>query len=448
MRDERGDVELVVDSVTADGDGVGRLANGQVVFVSRTFPGDVVRVRLRGTRRHVQHGDVVALLRPSEARRESRCSVERCGGCAFKDFSIGAQRQVKRARAVETMRRIGGIDLDDLLGPIRAFGDGWGYRHRTRLHAAWSDGGWILGYQQRRSHRTVSLATCPVLWPDLEGVCQQLGRALATLPRSAQLLEVEVAYARRDGAAARLVTKGLLRVLRADRRWLAASGLSGIEVCGADGTWRHGSLRMRYDHGAADAFNLLFEPGVFTQAFPEANDALVAAVLQASEARAAPRILELHAGIGNFSVPLARAGATVVATERDKRAAGLCRQNAAGSGVRVDVSALSDVAALAGEALEAGGGVDVLVMDPPRLGARSVVEKLVQIDAAPSGVRGSLLPERIVYVSCDVGTLARDASILCAGPYDLVSAHAFDLFPETPHVEILAVFTRRRGRNQ
>ena len=140
-----------------------------------------------------------------------------------------------------------------------------------------------------------------------------------------------------------------------------------------------------------------------------------------------PKVLELHAGVGNFSVPLALAGAQLTAVERNRRSAILCRRNAKTVGLEFDVVEASDH-----ELVDRLHGFDVVLLDPPRTGARAVVEPLASTPGPP----------RLVYVSCDSATLARDASILVQGGYELCSIEAFDMFPQTPHVEVLAVFDR------
>ena len=347
-------------------------------------------------------------------------------------MSAAGQQDAKRDRILQSLRRIAHLDVSDQLGPVRQFGDGWRYRHRVRLHAAWERGCWRLGYYGRRSHSLVPLGACPVLWPELERDAGQLARAIKTISRQVELREVEIAHSRRDGrTAARMIVEGAQRLLREDLGWFDRSGLSGVEVIGPEGSWRHGNLELRYDHARADQFDLKFEPSTFTQARPEANDQLVNSVLTAVRPRHGVRVLELYAGIGNFSVPIAFGGAAVVAVEVNARSALLGRRNARRVGMHMRVLEAADEAALAGGELGPLAEFDCVLMDPPRTGARAVATAL-----AAEG------PGRVVYVSCDPATLARDAGILVEGGYHLSRVEAFDMFPQTPHVEVLAVFRR------
>jgi len=410
------------------GDGVARLPSGEVVFVDGAFPGDLVEIRLTGKRKRVQFAEVSRLIEPSPQRVESRCPVEACGGCATRWYSRDGQAQEKRSRVVQAMRRIGGHEGDDLLGPVVQAGDGWGYRHRIRLHAAWFEGAWHLGYHGRRSHRLVPLNECPVLCPELEAAALRLAEAVKALPQYVALDQVELLASRQDdAAAARFSAGGAVAGFRESFDWYAASGLAGIEVVTPKGSWRHGELALRYDHQRRDRFELWAEPGVFTQANPQVNELLVAAVLAALPVSEAPRVLELHAGVGNFSLPLADAGATVFTAEHQERAVSLAQRNAGDAGIALHAFFLEDLEALAPRGpVPPLSDFEAVLMNPPRVGALDVAKIL-----AAGG------PPRIAYVSCDPATLARDVRMLADGGYRIADMTAFDMFPQTPHVEVL-----------
>ncbi|MBI3179063.1 MAG: class I SAM-dependent RNA methyltransferase [Deltaproteobacteria bacterium] len=266
-----------------------------------------------------------------------------------------------------------------------------------------------------------------MLWPELHERAHALAKGLTKLPDTALLDTVELAYSRRDGrAAAALHGVGPIAAYRESLEWMSGAGLSGVEITSGRARWRHGNVELHYDHAHAAEFALLFEPAVFTQAFPEMNDKLVERVMQAVRPQQAPRLLELHAGVGNFTVPLARAGARGIAVEHHRRATILCRRNCRAAGVDIEVRDISDH-----QALDLVAGADVVLLDPPRTGA-----KLVAAALATSG------PSRVVYISCDSATLARDAALLVRGGYALTSLELFDMFPETEHSETLSVFDR------
>lgn len=416
------------------GEGVGRLEDGRVVFVEGALPGDKVRIELLQGRKQVLHGRVLELIQASPGRVESRCQVTACGGCAWRAAELSFQAAQKRQMIVETMRRVGRLDVETLVEPIWTFGtDGWMSRHRVRLHAFYQQpspsslGGWRLGYMRRRSHQIVGLVRCPTIWPELEQLALTLAQGLATLPAEAQIEQIDLAYSRRDARGGICVhAKGLRTHFVQSKAWLGTAEVLGFEVNAADGRFREGNLELRYDHQYADHYDLRFEAGLFTQALPQGNDALVTAVKQQLNPHLGPVLLELHAGIGNFSIPLARTGARVVAYEINQRAAALCERNARAAGTDVHVHARADT-----HALHELDSFDAVLLDPPRTGCYDVVKYL-----AKQG------PRRVVYVSCDVATLARDAAVLTDAGYQVIHVEGFDLFPQTPHVETLMTFIR------
>jgi len=420
--------ELAIDGVSVNGDGVGRLADGRVVFVPGAVPGDTVRVRLATAKKRVQSAELLSFVTHSSERVERRCIAQHCGNCPLGDLSMEAQARVKRQRVVEALARVGHIEVDELLGEVRHAPDGWRTRHRVRLHSVWRDGAFRLGFFEPHTHTLGPIGPCAALWPELEDAVHVAARLVTDLPAEAQLADVEIAYSRRDArAAARLYGHG---PIAAYKHWLTevpSSSIAGVIVEVDGHTWRYGNVELRYDHAHAEQFDLRFEPGVFTQANPAMNDELVAAVVRSVRAGEKKRVLELHAGIGNFSVPVRLAGIDLVATERHPRSTVLCRRNARGAGVSLDVLDTSDE-----KAVSTLGAYDAVLLDPPRAGAKAAV----QLIAAASSV------QRVLYVSCDPATLARDAAILVQGGFHVTSAEAFDMFPETPHVETLLVLSR------
>lgn len=428
--------EVLIEGLGASGDGVGRLQDGRVVFVQGALPGDRVTVSTAEQRKKVQYANLLELVEPSGERVVSRCTVERCGGCPLRSYSAAGQGEAKRARLVETLRRLGQVNVEDLLGPVRQFGDGWAYRHRVRLHAQWTGKGYTVGYHARRTRSVIGFTSCPVLLPELEKVAAAVSQGLAALPRHARLQEVEIAYSQLDQRAVmKLTGAGPITPYRRLAARLEELGVSGVDVETPDARWRHGNVELRYDHARASEFDLRFEAGVFTQAHPAANDRLVEGVLTAVRPRETPSVLELHAGIGNFSLPLARAGAQVVAVEQNQRASILARRNARRAGLTLHCFGIRDEDAL--EGVEVKGELrlprdfNVLLLDPPRTGAAAVCKAVAQEG-----------PRRVVYVSCDPATLARDVATLGQGGYQVAHIEAYDMFPQTAHVEALVVLDR------
>lgn len=397
------DVPLTITGLTSSGDGVARLADGRVAFVRGGFPGDEAVARITNAQPRFVNAEVTRLTTPSPHRVASVCERERCGGCPWRGLDAAAQRDAKTDQVLQAISRIAKLDGASVHRGMHA-GDPWHYRHRARLHARY-EGQWRLGYHARGTNDLIPLTRCPVLWPELESAALELAAWLAKQPKSLAVREVEVAYSRKDGRAG-------AAFIGTDAKDKARSDAA---FAGAPFT----NTALRYDH--AGDFTLRFTADVFTQANPAMNDRLVAAVLEAVDGE---RVLELHSGIGNFSLPLAKKGHTVRAVEENPASSALAKLNAEGFAITTvtgsDTRAVSDADAY-----------DVLLMDPPRIGAREVAQALA--------VRG---PPRVVYVSCDPATLARDLRLMADGGYRIDAVSTFDLFPQTPHVETLVVLNR------
>ncbi len=416
---------LEIDGLGADGEGVGRLDDGRVAFVFGALPGDLVSARITHLGSKVVRAELAEILRPSPRRRPSPCGTAACTNCALRELSLETQREHKRRRVVEALRRIGKLDIEDILPPLTGEGDGLTYRHRVRLHVA-ERGGFALGYHARKSHELVTFDSCPVMWPELMQVVRRLREVLAEPPYAAMIREVEVAYSRCEQAASVLLVcskawRGGDDVLAR----LRAHGVRSLMVRSPGETRIFGREALRYDY--VPDLELSFAPGSFTQANPEVNRRLVAAVTAAARPCGSEPMLELYAGVGNFSLALARDGRHVTAVEGNQGAAHRCQQNAARAGLALAVHHDTDLAWAA--RLEE---FYALVLDPPRAGAKDIIKSAAASRALT----------RVIYVSCDPATAARDLAALAAGGFVIERALAFDMFPMTPHVETMFCLTR------
>jgi tRNA/tmRNA/rRNA uracil-C5-methylase (TrmA/RlmC/RlmD family) len=374
-------VELRIDALAAGGDGVGRAPDGRVIFVPLTAPGDRVRARLETVHPRHARAELERVLEPGPARVTPPCHVfGECGGCSWQHVDYAVQCDAKRAIVEDALRRVGRLALPAPV-MLRPSPTPYAYRARARVMVAAGE----VGYRRRRSHTLCAVRRCPVLTASAEAQLHALADALPP----------------RDG------------------EWELASGARGARAhaVGSPGP------AIELDVGAAP---LRISAGVFFQANPALHAALIASVARA--AGTGSLALELYAGAGFFTLDLARAFERVIAVEADPAAVGDLRHNLARarcSGVEV-VHERAEVV-LAGERLR-GIRPDVVVLDPPRTGlARGAADHLC-----------AQAPARIVYLSCDPATLARDLAALVAGGFALEAVEAFDLFPHTPHVEVLA----------
>jgi tRNA/tmRNA/rRNA uracil-C5-methylase (TrmA/RlmC/RlmD family) len=379
-------LELRIDALAAGGDGVGRAEDGRVVFVPFTAPGDRVRVRTESERPRFIHAKLDAVLEPSPQRSEPRCAVfGRCGGCAWQHIDYGAQLEAKAKIVADAFGRIAKIDLPDKPA-IVASPSAYGYRSRARVFA---EGGRV-GFRERRSHDLCETANCPILSAPLQA-------ELAALARAAPQRDAEWELVGGDEDS---------RALEVGR---AAGGRIG---------WRLGGDRFEVSPGVfAQSNALLFEP--------------LAAAVVASAGRGA-LAYDFFAGAGFFTLGLARNFTHVLALESNAAASRDLAHNLAASGAsNVTVTAARFEDALRDEAL-ADDPPDVVVVDPPRTGLPpDTCSALAALDAT-----------RIVYLACDPATQARDVADLSGHGYRVAGVEAFDLFPQTPHVESLAVLER------
>ena len=280
-------MEITIHGVSHEGDGVGRTADGQVVFVEGGLPGDTVRVEFTTKKKKIQFGRVVDIVKPSEERVVSRCGVERCGGCALKSLSLEGQSSVKRERVASVLSRIAKIEFPgdfEFIKPESA----WHYRHRVRMHAHWSGESYRIGFYARKSNDLVPHAGCPVLWPELDKFITRMVPAIHRLPRKVGLLEVEAVWSRASKRGAiRLVIDGDLGFFRGSTEWMDQAGILGLEIAKGDVINRFGNCELVYDQSVGD-YSLSFETGTFT-ANPGMNDELIRRVVQAVQPCQVPK---------------------------------------------------------------------------------------------------------------------------------------------------------------
>ncbi len=378
------ELELTIASLASGGDGVGRAAGGRVMFVPFSAPGDRVRVRVVEEHTRFARGEIVELLAAGPSRTKPLCPVfGLCGGCAWQHVGYEAQLEAKREILRSALERVGGVRLP---GPIELMPCPEPYRYRTRTRVLVAGG--RVGYRQRRSHALCATRHCPVLVPELD-------TALERLECGAQ-----------DSS-----------------EWELASGEGGavrierLEPPGPRGLLSELAIQVGDD-------NLGFSPGVFVQSNRWLRDALARAVHEAAgHGRLA---IELFAGAGFLTLGLARRFTRVVAVEGDTASCADLVRNARRAGLH-NIEPCCEAAERA--AAKGFGAIpDTVVLDPPRRGlARDGAAAICALRAA-----------RVVYLSCDPATLARDLALLCAGGYEVEAVRGFDLFPQTAHVEALA----------
>lgn len=424
-----------VDGLTHEGEGV--VHGGKTVFVAGALPGE--RIRLRRTRRHRQHDDGVLLevLEPSSVRVVPRCvHYGLCGGCVLQHLAPEAQLAAKEQELKDTLERVAKVTPRRWLPPLA--GPSWGYRRRARLGAKFvrKKDCVVVGFRERAAPYVAQLRGCEVLKPPAGELIAPLASMLTGLSIREHVPQIEVAVA--DN-----VTALVLRVLKTPpledleqlaafaaaqrvRLYLQPGGLDSVQVLGPPGE------PLRYGLPRFD-LQIEFEPTDFIQVNGAINEALVARAIELLEPDAHSRVLDLFCGLGNFTLALARRAAHVVGVEGEatliERARGNARRNGLAN-TEFHVGNLAVAPAPSGPAWLRQSYSHVL-LDPPRTGAREVLAAVA-----------ALAPQRLLYISCHPGSLARDLGVLVHEyGFTLEAAGAVDMFPHTAHMESLALLS-------
>ena len=418
-----------------EGHGVARL-DRKAVFVTDALPGE--RVVLRRVRRHRNFDEAVleSVITPSADRVTPACAhYGTCGGCALQHLSPQAQLAFKQTQLLENLARLGGVEPGRVLEPLE--GPVWGYRRRARLgikHVP-RKGRVVVGFRERSAPYVADLHECRVLAPPLGLLIDPLAELVGGLSIAARVPQAEVAVA--DNACA-LVLRVLDPPSDADlermREWEGAHGARLYLQPGGPATvapLTPGLAPLRYALPEFDVA-LEFEPTDFIQVNGALNLAMVSRAVEYLDPQPGQRVLDLFCGLGNFSLPLARRAAEVVGVEGDAGLVSRAVGNAERQGIGNVRYVTADLAAPALDAPWATGTYDRVLLDPPRAGAREVLPAV-----------GASRADRVVYISCHPGSLARDAGLLVRDHgFRLVAAGVMDMFPHTTHVEAMAVFER------
>jgi 23S rRNA (uracil1939-C5)-methyltransferase len=389
-----------------------------VVFVPQVLPGEEVRIALSTKKGSTRRGRLVALLSRSEDRVEPPCPLtDRCGGCPLMILSASAERALKERTATWAV----GVPTE-----LTRLGETLGYRRRARL--AWANGG--LGYRRAHDTKLVDVPACAVLAPPLGQALDTLRASLLPNLAGRGALQLAmgdgapVAWLRTDDAQPAAVY-GELGALVAGGALVARGALAGAVLAVGPAEASFGDPREVVL--GVDGLPLHGPPFGFAQAHETVNAALVSKVASLASCEGTD-VVELYAGHGNLSVALAgQSPRSLTAVEQVGAAAVACRDNLAARGLSLKVK-VKVVEADAKEGLRRVRRADVVVLDPPRTGARETLEGVL-----------ALAPARIVYVSCDAPTLRRDLGVLGAGGYRVVESAAFDMFPQTAHLEMVVL---------
>jgi len=432
------DGSVRIESVDLEGRGIAR-RQGKVVFVEGALPGERVTLKILKRKPSYELAEVADILRASPMRVEPRCShFGVCGGCAMQHVEPSAQVAIKQRVLEDTLWHIGKLVPQRVLPPV--YGPSWGYRYRARLsvRVVVKKGGVLVGFRERKSSYVADMRECHVLHPHVASLLVPLREMVAAMPARDRIPQIEVAVGDKQVV---LVLRHLVPLVDEDvavlkafaarhdiHWWLQPKGPDSVhplEPADADG--------LAY---ALPEFGLRmpFKPTDFTQVNHAINRVLVSRAIALLDPQPTDRVADLFCGLGNFTLALATRCREVVGVEgspalTDRALDAARRQGLAG---HTSFSTLN-LFEVDEQWLRGLGRFDRMLIAPPREGALAVAKALSKL--------GADRPQRIVYVSCNPSTLARDAAILIhEGGFVLRAAGVVNMFPHTGHVESIAVF--------
>ncbi|MFQ2216738.1 23S rRNA (uracil(1939)-C(5))-methyltransferase RlmD [Aeromonas dhakensis] len=424
-------IEFTVDSLDHHCVGIGR-HQGKAIFIEGALPGEQVKARILEDKKQYAHAALQQVVTPAANRIAPFCSHYReCGGCSAQHLAEVDQRAAKEAGLVSLFERLGNIQppaLEPVLG-----GESRTYRRVCRLAIKFDKNGRCtrVGFRRRQSNDLVEISGCPVLAEPLSALIAPLRECLNRLKSQRELGHAELIQAE----------QGILMLLRhtgrpteADRAQLIEfAKVQGIDLYLQAADEQIEPLHQQFAPSySLDGLSLAFAPGDFIQVNGPVNQRMVEQALNWLEAGKDDKVLDLFCGIGNFTLPLARQAREVVGVEGELAMVARAEENARRNGIenarfyKADLS--GDIAGMSW----AREGFDLVLLDPARPGAFEVMEHVVKLS-----------PRRVVYVSCNPVTLARDSQVLVKGGYRLVRLGMLDMFPHTGHLESMALFERK-----
>ena len=466
---------LTIESLDIEAQGIAHKADGKVVFVEGALPFEVVSANVHRKKNSFEQGTVTQIHHESSQRVTPGCPnfglhAGACGGCKMQHLHVGAQVAVKQRVLEDNLHHLGKVKADNILRPIE--GPAWGYRYRARLSVrhVHKKGTVLIGFHERKSRYVADMKECLVLPQHVSDLLLPLRALITSMDAIETLPQIELACG--DTVTA-LVLRHLEPLSDADlsrlraftvahpsvQWWLQAKGPETVKLLDDPSTGSRRTDQLAY---ALPEFGITmpFRPTDFTQVNPWINRVLVSRALRLLDVKKTERVIDWFCGLGNFTLPLATQAREVLGIEGAESLVARSRENYESNKLQVPVNAqLSAIQFVARNLFEMmpvmliqDGVADKWLIDPPREGAFALVKALADlhqqaVDPAAytptPGAENWQRPQRIVYVSCNPATLARDADVLVhqAG-YRCSKAGVVNMFPHTAHVESIAVFDR------
>ena len=429
-------VKVTIESFTHDGRGVAHV-DGKAVFIDEALPGEELEFIYTDSRKDYAEGRVDSLFTESPDRGEAACEhFGRCGGCSFQHVKDEQQIVIKQGLLAEQFQRIGKVTISEFWEPLR--GPHWGYRRKARMGVKYvaKKGRVLVGFRERRNQFLAEIESCKVMHPIIGEKLMELSAMIGLLSIKDKIPQIEVAIGDQDCV---LAFRVLEPATDADKEVMRAFGKEhNISMClqskGPDTiTPIEGEPEVMPTYALPDqGITFRFKPAMFTQVNYEINRKMVNRVMQEMNFTAQDRVLDLFCGLGNFTLPIATKAEHVVGIEGDQPLVNHAKENALLNNLSNVEFFAADLSKDVSDQAWARQKYNKVMLDPSRAGASEVLHNLKQWE-----------PELVMYVSCNPSTLARDAGILVNDlGYTLVKAGVMDMFPQTGHVESIALFKK------
>lgn len=417
-------MQIEIESLAFGGSGLGK-DDGKVFFVRGGLPKDVLEIKIIKDKGRYAEAVISKIIEPSPDRIEPLCPVfNLCGGCQLQNLNYPTQLREKEHILKETLGRLGGLH-DIVLEPITASPEEFGFRNKVTLSAWFYKGHWHLGYNQKGSTRKVPIESCPISTDIVDKTIKRISRVLVSLEDPHFPLDkihissngvvsqiTLVPVHNRKGDTLKTLHRHLKRHPETENVSIAGIGENGFEFS---------ILENKF----------MTTPSAFTQVNSRVNELMIKTVLEWAELTENTTVLDLYSGIGNFSIPLARKSKEVLGIEISKNSVKLANKNLQLNSIHNTVfqnASSEDAINILNDQEEE---FDLVVLDPPREGAKEIIDGMAKLN-----------PEKIIYVSCDPATLARDLKKLSELGYKVEKIRPFDMFPQTFHLESVTLLAK------
>ena len=427
-----------VESLDFEGHGVAHI-DGKTIFIDGALPFETVEYSTYRKKPNFENAQAMAILKESFVRATPRCPhFGVCGGCSMQHMEFTAQVAAKQRVLEENLKRIGNVETETLLPAL--YGPAWNYRHRARLsarHVA-KKGTVLVGFHEKRSSFICDMTECHILPERISKQLPALRELVMQLSIRERMPQIELAAGDHVDV---LVFRNMDAITPADEtlfrdyadKWNVQIWLQPKGPDTAHPLYPLDAPQLSYSLPEF-GITMPYKPTEFTQVNPQINRVMVERALKLLDPQPSERIADMFCGLGNFTLPIARSGATVLGMEGSQQLVARALENAQKNGLdRHTEFAVANLFEMTEDWLARLGPFDRMLIDPPRDGAMELVKSIPEVGG----------PKRIVYVSCNPATLARDANVLVnVKGYKLKAAGVMNMFPHTAHVESMAWFEK------